>query len=437
MVDEMDNDWLDDAIPTSPQAKRTDGFAPSAEQSEALRRVSQFYNDRSRQYFVLAGYAGTGKTTLAKSLPHLLNCNVLYAAYTGKAVSVLKAKGMDAYTLHSLLFRPKDNDEKRRELEMQIQATQDAVARRKLIERMNHDTNDVEFMPATNVIQNPDLLVVDEYSMVDEFLLERINAKFRKVLFIGDPMQLPPVKGGENACPLDADFTLQHVHRQAGALLRVATRIRDGELMHGVEVDDGQNKFTWLDSDQKDRIAAAFIEADVALCFKNENRRQLNRRYRARLNYSSVFPQNGEQLVCLRNSYQHQLWNGEVFKCHSDARTLDEHTLSLAVAPEKFAEVDMRKFQPHLFRPSLMIDEARAQRNNMSMAVYRARMSRSPPLELDFGYALTVHKSQGSEWNRVVILHDYSRGRGAEYIRWLYTAVTRARISATVVEIGR
>jgi len=436
MIDDIDDDWMNDVVP-DPRAPRTDGFVPSDEQAEALRRVSQFYNDRTRQYFVLAGYAGTGKTTMAKSLPHLLNCKVLYAAYTGKAVSVLKAKGMDAYTLHSLLFRPKDNDEKRREMEMQIQSTQDAAMRRKLIERMNQDTNDVEFMPAATVMQNPDLLVVDEYSMVDQFLLERINAKFRKILFIGDPMQLPPVKGGEEACPLDADFTLQHVHRQAGALLRVATRIRSGEIMHGVEVDDGQNSFTWLDVDQKDRIAQAFIDADIALCYKNENRRQLNRRYRQRLNFTGTYPQKGEQLVCLRNSYLHQLWNGEVFKCHSDAKKLDEHTLSLAITPDKTAEVDVRKFEPHLFRPSQMIDEARAARAGVSMAVYRAKMQRSPPLELDFGYSLTVHKSQGSEWNRVVILHDYSRGRGEDYTRWLYTAVTRARVSATVVEIGR
>lgn len=429
----VDQDWEEPVH----EPARTDGFSPSDEQSKALALIKRFYTDRSSQYFVLAGYAGTGKTTMAKSLPHLLNCKVLYAAYTGKAVSVLKSKGMEAYTLHSLLFRPRDNDEKRLELEAQIEATRDAEARRKLIERMNNETNDVEFMPAGEITQNPDLLVVDEYSMIDAFLLERINAKFRKVLFIGDPMQLPPVKGGADSCPLTADFTLQQVHRQAGALLRVATRIRSGEIMHGVEVDDGKNSFTWLDVDQKDRIARAFIEADIALCFKNDNRRQLNRRYRQRLKHETVYPEKGEQLVCLRNSYNHQIWNGEVFRCYSDAQTLDEHTIRLAINPEKYAEVDMRKFQPHLYRPAKMIDEARAQRLGLSPAVYRAKMGRQLPLELDFGYALTVHKSQGSEWNRVVILHDYSRGRGAEYTHWLYTAVTRARISATVVEIGR
>lgn len=431
--DPIVDDWDEPLV----EPARTDGFVPSDEQAKALDMVKRFYADRSTQYFVLAGYAGTGKTTMAKSLPHLLNCRVLYAAYTGKAVSVLKSKGMEAYTLHSLLFRPRDNEEKRLQLEAQIEATTNAEARRKLIERMNNETNDVEFMLAGEIAQNPDLLVVDEYSMIDDFLLERINAKFRKVLFIGDPMQLPPVKGGESSCPLTADFTLQHVHRQAGALLRVATRIRNGEIMHGVEVDDGRNSFTWLDVDQKDRIARAFIEADIALCFKNENRRQLNKRYRQRLKHESVYPEKGEQLVCLRNSYQHQIWNGEVFKCYSNAETLDEHTIRLAISPETYAEVDVRKFQPHLYRPTKMIDEARAQRAGMTLPVYKAKMGRKLPLELDFGYSLTVHKSQGSEWNKIVILHDYSRGRGAEYTRWLYTAVTRAKISATVVEIGR
>lgn len=358
--------------------------------------------------FVLDGYAGTGKTTLAKALPGLLNCTVNYAAYTGKAASVLRSKGMtQATTLHSLLFRPRERSEERERLEHELE-TAPVAHRMRIAEQL------LELQDQVNFSSDPDeeppepgqLLVVDERSMVDEWLLKRIAERYRRVLFLGDPFQLKPVKGVE--APLFANFTLTEVHRHAGPLLQAVTRIRQGEDPAACV----NEAFAW-------GSIPKIYDSDVILCYMNRTRRDLNQRQRVRQGHE-LRPRQGEPLVVLKNAHAYNMWNGEVYRLAKDAVLLDPITMGLEFEerPNMVLEAERARFQIEAMMP---LDKATKLREERRGGPLRSI------LQLDFGYALTVHKSQGSEWPVVGLINDYRGERNVDYRRWLYTACTRAQ----------
>ena len=365
--------------------------------------------------FTLAGYAGTGKTTIAKLLPELLGTDVTYAAFTGKAASVLRSKGMPATTLHSILFRPRENEDKIKQLEDELRSA--TGTRRVMVEEALLELSDnVDFMPV-EVGEAPGLLVVDEYSMVDEWLFDKIAAKFTKVLFLGDPFQLPPVKG--NPCPLRPNFTLTQVHRHAGPLLEAVNMIRDRRIFEGFN----NGVFRWVSN--KSPEAADLADQDVILCHTNATRKAINTRQRKRRGHEGR-PRLGEPLVILRNSYANNVWNGEVHRLNQEAQLLDRVTLGLRfVGFDQTMEAERACFQPGCLMPRDMAKETRDTRRGFETS--------SKPLICDYGYALTVHKSQGSEWPKVGLLHDYRGAPDTTYWRWLYTCASRAREEVLIV----
>src|SRR5262249_42181010 len=140
------------------------------------------------QIFRLFGYAGTGKTTLARHLAEDVDGKVAYAAFTGKAALVMRRKGCaGASTIHSLIYRPRDSGEEAPSFELWDGA------------------------PASRA----ELIVIDECSMVDPDLGRALLSFGVPVLVLGDPAQLPPIQGGGFFTDAEPDAMLTEVHRQA------------------------------------------------------------------------------------------------------------------------------------------------------------------------------------------------------------------------------
>ena len=361
-------------------------FSPA--QDRALADVARWLADANRpQVFRLFGYAGSGKTTLARHLAEHVDGDVAFGAYTGKAALVMRSKGCrDARTIHSMIYRPKDTSS----------------------EAPTFVLNDDS--PAAKA----NLIVIDECSMVDEEMGRDLLSFGKKTLVLGDPAQLPPVQGGGFFTEAEPDAMLTDVHRQAAddPIVRLSMDVREGRpLARGTY---GRTRI--IGKGEID--AAAVTEADQVLVGRNRTRRAYNKRLRDLLGYSGNYPQAGEKLVCLRNNRAKGLLNGGLFHV-AKANGLKRGKVSMTLEAEESPSTKPMRVRvlPAFFEDG---DEE---------IPYALRRESD---EFDYGYALTVHKAQGSQWDDVV-LFDESFAFREHRARWLYTGITRAAQRLTLV----
>ena len=317
------------------------------------------------------GSAGTGKTTLGAALMEALP-EAVPVAPTGRAALNLGGKvGRAASTIHRLIYKP--------------------------ITFKSDDGEEIlRFVPryeGPGALCGTDL-VVDERSMVSEAMAADLKRTGARIISLGDSFQLQPV-GGDPGFP-DADFRLETVHRQAlqSAVLRQALRVRAGKPYQA----DGRD--FQIGDTLNERLLAG---ADMLLCYRNATRHALNDRLRATLGKSG-HPRAGEPVLCLKNAIDYGISNGGVYVLARDFRSRDRDI-------------------------SLVIDgEARV----VPDVVFEG-VERPPPKkakfdfivsEFDYGYCLTVHKAQGSEWDNVIIIDEY-------------TGWNIARIGSILQQLGR
>lgn len=366
----------------------------SPQQDEALSETARWLRSTGGpQVFRLFGYAGTGKTTLARHLAEGIDGDVAFGAFTGKAAHVLRQKGCaDASTIHSLIYRPKGT---KKDDDDEDEGPQFAI---------NRDS------PAAKV----DLIIIDECSMVDEELGRDLLSFGKKVLVLGDPAQLPPVRGGGYFTEVEPDIMLTEVHRQAkdNPIVRMSMDIRDG-----AELDFGQYGESSVIS-RRDIDKDKILSADQVLVGTNKTRRLYNNRIRELKGFTTQMPAVGDKLVCLRNDKTKGLLNGGLWNVKR-LRPPRGNTLRFDVeSDDDFAKAAIKvKVLPAMFEEG---------GDQLSYAIRRRAD------EFDYGYALTVHKSQGSQWDNLV-LFDESWAFREHKTRWLYTAVTRAAKTITVV----
>lgn len=360
----------------------------SPQQMDALAAVSAWLKEGSQPVFRLFGYAGTGKTTLARHIARQAKKKVEFGAFTGKAALVLRSKGCTgASTLHSLIYTLED----------------EAAGAPKFI------------LNPESTLKDAELCIIDECSMVDEDLGKDLLSFGKPILVLGDPEQLPPVKGTGFFTNADPDFMLSEVHRQAqdNPIIRMSMDVRAGRALP--RTADGACRVI----SRREVTADDVLGADQVLVGRNQTRRTYNARIRQLKAFPGEVPNPGERLVCLRNNRSRGLLNGGLWNV-KEVRKRNDLEITMQIAPEdaggikKNAVVTVRN---EFFRGA---------EDTLPWEVRRYSD------EFDFGYALTVHKSQGSQWDRVV-LFDESAVFREERRRWLYTGLTRASEQITVV----
>lgn len=371
----------------------------SPQQDAALKAVGEWLRDPGRkQIFRLFGYAGTGKTTLARHLAEGVDGDVMFGAFTGKAALVLRNKGcVGASTIHSMIYEVRDG------------------ARGIVRFRLNHESP----------VKDADLVIIDECSMVDEELARDLMWFETPILVLGDPAQLPPVKGAGFFTNADPDVMLTEVHRQArdNPIIHMAMTVREGGRL---EIGSyGESRVVRKGSDpdglQRDVLAGQVLVGT------NKTRRAYNARIRKLLGRSGP-PQPGDRLVCLRNNREKGLLNGGIWtaskvkarKKHSHTNLFTRPIFEMEVEPEDAGgSVNAAKVSvPEHFFDGTENELPWKERRNFD--------------EFDFGYALTTHKAQGSQWPNVVLFDEaYCFGEDAR--RWTYTGLTRAAERITVV----
>jgi exodeoxyribonuclease-5 len=371
----------------------------SPQQDEALMAVSRWLKAGRPQLFRLFGYAGTGKTTLARHFAEHVDGQVQFAAFTGKAAQVLRSKGAtNARTIHSLIYRPRGEE-----------AKEDAA------------TGKTSMSPTFAInrqspIAKAALVVIDECSMVDEELGRDLMSFGTPILVLGDPAQHPPISGGGFFTEHEPDHLLTEIHRQArdNPIIRLAMDVREGrEFMKG---DYGTARVIGREDVNQDIV----LGADQVLVGTNRTRRRYNQRLRELKGFSADYPQAGDKLVCLRNDPSKGLLNGSLWKVMTSSRETVKPGINLLVSPEE-DDPD---------RGVAKIKLLKAAFENPDEEIPWQQKKRFD--DFDYGYALTVHKAQGSQWDDVV-LFDESFAFKETRQRWLYTAITRAAKGLTVV----
>ena len=344
--------------------------------------------------FRLFGYAGTGKTTLAKHVAEDVDGDVKFAAFTGKAALVMRSKGCSgACTIHSLIYRPRETGEEQPSFELRDDA------------------------PASEA----SLIVIDECSMVDAELGRDLMSFGVPVLVLGDPAQLPPIQSGAAAGGFFTehapDAMLTEVHRQAAGdpIVQLSMAVREGRRL---ELGDyGLTQVVRRDALDPARVLAA----DQVLVGRNATRRAYNTRLRERRGFSDPLPLAGDKLVCLRNNRKKGLFNGGLWTVKERGVGRSRGLVTMRLLPDEDLGARSKPLKVTARRECFV--------GGIEDFDWQQRKKYD---EFDFGYVLTVHKAQGSQWDDVV-LFDESFAFPDSRERWLYTGITRAAKQLTVV----
>lgn len=336
--------------------------------------------------FTIGGYAGTGKTTMISQVVDSIrkdnaDFSIAFCAFTGKASLVLRNKLADSIalqdycgTIHGLIYR--------------------------LIGRTDHNGKKHLIWERAESIDY-DLIIIDEASMIDETIFRDLQSYDIPILAIGDHGQLPPVKGKFSLMEYP-DVKLEKIMRQAegNPIIRIATMARlDGYIPAG---DYGEGVRKVNDSMIVNEINWRAV--DITLCGTNKTRVYMNSFIRGKLGFTGNEPCFGEQVICLKNNREAGIFNGSIGKI-----------IGIKAAGQLYSiNVDM------------------ADMDFVGMAV-KAQFGNKETIDsffdsFDWAWAITVHKSQGSEYSSVVLIEErFPKMDDDMWRRWLYTACSRAR----------
>jgi exodeoxyribonuclease-5 len=325
------------------------------------------------------------------------NLKVAFCSYTGKASRVLQRKLRDTDaifkydytgTIHRLIYRPilDDNGE--------------------ILAWERHPKEEFFY----------DLIIVDEASMVTSDIWNDLLSFDKPILAVGDHGQLPPVEGNFNLME-NPKLKLEEIYRQQinNPIIKVSEIARK----YG-EIPIESFSRTVKKMDKKNRDTGEFLESMftsydsdmMVLTGYNRSRTRLNQGIRQLLGFETPTPSQGDRVICLKNNHREEIFNGMM------GTVLDVTERRVDGLDFYDAEIELD-------------DEDHPYFGKISKEQFgQERTDRNPPEEIDlfdFGYALTVHKAQGSQAKKVVVFEErFSRMDDEMWRRWLYTAVTRA-----------
>lgn len=383
----------------------------TAKQQEGLKIALERYKN-GEKYTVISGYAGTGKSTLVKFIIDALEPEpnrVVYATFTGKAAEVLRKKGNpNAQTLHKLLYHTKP-----------------------LKTGGFYRTPKTSLAPAS-------IVVVDEVSMVPKDMIDLL-LKFKVyVLFLGDPFQLPMIDKAQSHTLLDhPHIFLDEVMRQAkeSEIIRLTMKIRAGE-----RIEYGKGSEIQV-ATPKDLCTGMYTWADQIICAKNITRHAINKQIRE-LNGYTGFLQDGEKVIIKRNYWDDcneegnalvngstgilRNWREDVIYIPQNIKMMGDRRIDVIKA-DFYPEVGS-PFKNITFDKNFLINEEPCVDWRVSYQLNQMKKNTGvdlSPKQMTYGYAITCHCAQGSEWDKVLVIEENFPFDKTEHARWLYTACTR------------
>jgi exodeoxyribonuclease-5 len=443
------------------------GHQPTSDQQAALKGLSEFcLSVEPRQAFLLKGYAGTGKTTLittlVKTLPAYKRKTALLAP-TGRAAKVMSQyTGKAAFTIHKYIYRPKKDNGGRAMFNLRENKASNTIY---IVDEssMISDAGVDSSLPSGSLLK--DLL---------DFVSSGVNCK---VIFVGDVAQLPPV-GSDQSPALDGSYLGIHyrhetveiemteVMRQLGnsQILKNATDLRQRQwsenfdtprfdignevvrLVEGYEVEDALN----------DSFRDAGREGTAIIVRSNKRAGLYNQQIRARILWQEDEISAGDFLMVVKNNY---FWledgskagfiaNGDIIELLQiyEYKELYGHRFA-RVKVQMVDYPDEKPFETMLLldvlnmpSPSLTWEDSKLlyqkvleDYQDIPQKYKRHQEVQKNPyfnaLQVKFAYAITCHKAQGGQWDNVFIEQPWlpSGDIDLDYLRWLYTAVTRAK----------
>ena len=444
-------------------------FVPTIKQNIVLQQLSEFiFKSDKNALYLLKGYAGTGKTTIVGAIVNNLwkaKKSAVLMAPTGRAAKVIaNYSGKEAFTIHKKIYFPK----------------KDAGGGVKFVLQPNKHKNTIFIVDEASMIPDTpsESKLMENGSLLDDLMQYVYGGHNCKLLLIGDTAQLPPVKLDlspaldENTLALNYEkevtrMELDEVVRQGqdSGILVNATILRDvlaREIYDYFKFDlsDFKDIVRLVDGYEiMDAINDAYSDLgneETAIIVRSNKRANLyNQQIRNRILFNENELSAGDYLMVVKNNY---FWlkptteagfiaNGDIIEV-LEIFSIQE-LYGFRFAEVKIRMVDYPKMLP--FETVLLLDTIEAETPSLPyedsnrlyqevMKDYENETSKYKKflkvkankhfnaLQVKFSYAITCHKSQGGQWNTVFVEQPYlPNGIDKDYLRWLYTAVTRAK----------
>lgn len=380
---------------------------------------SRFFPNFS--FITVGGFAGTGKTFLIATIRNEISnkwgdLRVAFGTFTGKASSVLKTKLEEQNaiyyddfcgTIHSLIYRP--------ELKYDSKIKKMVVVRWIKKDLLDYD-----------------LIIIDEASMINFELWKDLLSYKIPIIAVGDHGQLPPIGDKFNLMG-NPDYTLTEVKRQSleNPIIKLSQDIRNGiNIPYGFydQNHKGVFKLPWSSEECKKLFESLnFSNSDIiVLCALNKTRVHINQMIREKLGFHNPEPYPGERIVFLKNNYYSKVLNGmlgQVLFLLYEAKNIYNMTIKVDEYEDPFSGL----VHNCCFGKEQYENTYEVTRDKKVIAVAKKAGHQSVEV-CDFGYCISTHKSQGSEFKKVVIFQERSNYWDDEYMRkWNYTAATRAK----------
>lgn len=458
------------------------------QQQDAVDRMISYINGSSREPFILQGYAGTGKTTLIRRLleeaPIRLN-RIALAAPTNRAAKVLANKtGVHTTTVHGLIYMVTreeldyqrerlhlwsearnfseladlviavdsdvgvlwqehvetlpDGDPRRTEEEyylqwleerrlttleyegvrlpddpaerlsyfLKVQEEKVAEHKREIRALLDQDLQ-VRLRTPKEIIERADLIIVDEASMVTDQIGRDLASFGVKLILVGDPFQLPPVKAKAFWTRKRPDAHLTKIERQKGpgaGIPLAGQALREGHSIRANESLDMTSRGSMNDDD--------WLNADQIVVGMHRTRERICRVMRRMMGFDTPHPQPGEKIVSVHNDRAKGIMNGELYRVVE----------SVVIKPNVARLVLEDPYGKQIKDVDCWISGLEGREKTDFLPDFAGKFW--------WGYAITCHQSQGSEWKQVIVCDEWP---GQDHDRWLYTAITRASLRCTVV----
>ncbi len=444
-------------------------FNPTLKQNIVLQQLSEFIlNNNTNGLYLLKGYAGTGKTTIVSTLVTNLwkvKKSAVLMAPTGRAAKVISNySGKEAFTIHKKIYFPK----------------KDKGGGVKFVLQPNKHKNTFFIVDEASMIPDTpgDSKLFENGSLLDDLIQYAYSGHHCKLILIGDTAQLPPVKldlsPALNQDTLSLNYNkevtkmeLDEVVRQEfdSGILANATVLREtlsrnfcdsfkfdlSDFKDVVRLVDGQEVMDAIN----DAYSNLGNEETAIIVRSNKRANLYNKNIRDRILFNENELTPGDYIMVVKNNY---FWikptteagfiaNGDIIEVLEIFNILDLYGFRFAEVKVRMVDYPkMRPFETVLLlntieseTPSLSYDDSNrlyqevmkdyeSETSNYKKFLKVKSNSYFNALQVKFSYAITCHKSQGGQWNTVFVEQPYMpNGIDKEYLRWLYTAITRAK----------